>query len=111
MTRVLAAGDRFVLNSLFADALRREIPDKLEIRELELPWPDEPMGPVAEVDEASGTEDEMIEALRGAAVCVTQLAPLTEKILDASPDLRLFCISRGGPVNANLEAATARGVA
>ena len=116
MTRVLAAGDRFVLNSLFADALRREIPGQegsrgLEIRELDLPWPDEPMGRVAEVDEASGTEDEMIEALRGAAVCVTHLAPLTEKILDASPDLRLFCISRGGPVNANLEAATARGVA
>ena len=48
MTRVLAAGDRFVLNSLFADALRREIPSQegsggLEIRELDLPWPDEPM--------------------------------------------------------------------
>ena len=45
----------------------------------------------------------MIEALRGVEVCVTQMAPLTEKILDASPDLRLFCISRGGPVNANLD--------
>ena len=53
----------------------------------------------------------MIEALRGVEVCVTQMAPLTEKVLDASPDLRLFCVSRGGPVNANLDAATARGVA
>lgn len=85
MTRVLAVGDRFVLNSLFADALRREIPDGLEIRELTLPWPVEPFGRVAEVDEASGSEDEMIEALRGVEVCVTQMAPLTENILDASP--------------------------
>ena len=111
MTRVLAAGDRFVLTSLFADALRREVPDGLEIRELEFPWPDEPMGRVAEVDEATGTEEQMIEALDGVEVCVTQLAPLTSTILDASPALRLFCISRGGPVNANLEAATAHGVA
>ena len=111
MTRMLAAGDRFVLTSLFADALRREVPDGLEIRELEFPWPDEPMGRVAEVDEATGTEEQMIEALDGAEVCVTQLAPLTSTILDASPALRLFCISRGGPVNANLEAATAHGVA
>ena len=111
MIRVLAAGDRFVLTSLFADALRREVPDGLEIRELEFPWPDEPMGRVAEVDEATGTEEQMIEALDGVEVCVTQLAPLTSTILDASPALRLFCIRRGGPVNANLEAATAHGVA
>ena len=42
---------------------------------------------------------------------MTQMAPLTEKVLDASPDLRLFCISRGGPVNANIPAATEHGVA
>ena len=105
VTRVLAAGDQFVLNRLFADALHHEVPSQkgsrdLEVRELDLPWPDEPMGPVAEVDEASGTEEQMIEALDGVEICVTHLAPLTEKILDASPGLRLFCISRGGQVAA-----------
>jgi D-3-phosphoglycerate dehydrogenase len=70
-----------------------------------------PFGKVAEVDEASGTEDEMIDALAGVEVCVTQMGPLTERILSAAPDLRLFCISRGGPVNANLDAATRHGVA
>ena len=54
VTRVLAAGDQFVLNRLFADALHHEVPSQkgsrgLEVRELDLPWPDEPMGPVAEV--------------------------------------------------------------
>lgn len=44
-------------------------------------------------------------------MCVTQLAPLTERILTNCPDLKLMCVSRGGPVNANLEAATRHGVA
>ncbi|MFI0479792.1 2-hydroxyacid dehydrogenase [Actinomadura sp. 9N215] len=111
-TRVLVAGDHFVRNDLFIDALRAEAPDGgLEFAEITLPWPVEPFGRVAEVDEASGTEDELIEALRGAEICVTQMAPLTRRILDASPGLRLFGVARGGPVNANLDAAADHGVA
>lgn len=34
-----------------------------------LPWPVEPFGAVAEVREASGTEDQLIEALDGADIC------------------------------------------
>ncbi len=110
-TRVLAAGDHFVLTSLLVDALSREAGGDLVISELTLPWPVEPFGRVAEVDEASGDEDMMIEALHGVEVCVTQMAPLTERVLAASPQLRLFCVGRGGPVNANLDAATDHGVA
>lgn len=108
---VLAAGDHFVLPSMLADAVRAEVPDELDIRELTLPWPLVPFGPLAEVDEASGDEDTMIEALSGIRVCVTEMGPLTARILDACPDLELFCVSRGGPVNANLAAATEHGVA
>ncbi|MEV0144344.1 MULTISPECIES: 2-hydroxyacid dehydrogenase [unclassified Nonomuraea] len=109
--RVLAAGDHFVQNRLLIDALKREVPGDLDISELTLPWPVVPFGPVGEVNEASDVEDELIEALRDVEVCVTQMAPLTRRVLDASPALRLFCVSRGGPVNANLEAATEAGVA
>lgn len=109
--RVLTAGDHFVRNDLLATALRREVPADLAIGELTLPWPQVPFGPVGEVEEASDVEDELIEALRGVEVCVTQMAPLTRRVLAACPDLRLFCVSRGGPVNANLEAATEAGVA
>lgn len=108
MTRLLAAGDHFVLNSLFIDALSGY---DLDISELTLPWPVEPFGRVAEVIEASGTEEELIEALRGVEICVTQMAPLTERILAASPELKLFCVGRGGPVNVNLAAAARYGVA
>ncbi|WP_230991770.1 hypothetical protein [Streptomyces endocoffeicus] len=49
------------------EELRNAVPGHgaLDIRELRLPWPHTPFGKVAEVDEASGTEEELIEALRG----------------------------------------------
>ncbi|GGV22224.1 2-hydroxyacid dehydrogenase [Streptomyces spectabilis] len=110
-TTVLAAGDHFVLPRLLTEELRKAAGVAVDVRELTLPWPHTPFGPVGEVVEASGTEDELIAALQGAEVCVTQLAPLTERVLAACPDLKLVCVSRGGPVNANLDAATRHGVA
>lgn len=111
-TTVLVAGNHFIRPSLFTQALREAAGDApLDVRTLQFPWPHTPFGPVGEVIEASGTEDEMIEALRGAEICLTEHGPLTERILAHCPDLKLFCTSRGGPVNANLEAATRHGVA
>ncbi|MCX4781967.1 2-hydroxyacid dehydrogenase [Streptomyces sp. NBC_01264] len=110
-TKVLAAGDHFVLPRLLTEEVVAATGGAVEVTEIQLPWPHTPFGPVAEVIEASGTEDELIAALQGVEVCVTQLAPLTERILANCPDLKLMCISRGGPVNANLAAATEHGVA
>lgn len=110
-TTVLAAGDYFVLPRLLTEAVRAAADVPVNVREIQFPYPHVAFGKVAEVDEATGTEDEMIEALQGAQICVTHHAPLTERILTNCPDLKLFCISRGGPVNANLDAATRHGVA
>ncbi|MCP2164522.1 2-hydroxyacid dehydrogenase [Goodfellowiella coeruleoviolacea] len=107
---VLAAGDNFVLSSLLTDAVLAEVPSA-DVTSLDLPWPDVAFGQVAEVDEASGTEDDLIEALAGRQVLVTQMAPVTERVLRSSPDLRLIAVSRGGPVNVNIPAATEAGVA
>ncbi|WOX09702.1 2-hydroxyacid dehydrogenase [Streptomyces sp. N50] len=106
--RVVAAGDHFVLPSLITAAITEELREHpFTVRELELGWPLEPFGPVAEVEEASDAEDEVIEALRdsGASALVTQMGPVTERVLDACPDLRLVVVCRGGPVNVNLDAA------
>ncbi|WP_435129630.1 2-hydroxyacid dehydrogenase [Actinacidiphila sp. bgisy144] len=108
--RILAAGDHFVAPDLFARELASEIGAGHSVEHLRLPWPLTPFGPVAEVDEASGDEDTMLAALGGAEVCVTQMGPVTRRVLDGAPDLRLVVVGRGGPVNVNLEAAREHGV-
>ncbi|MGO4757810.1 hydroxyacid dehydrogenase, partial [Streptomyces sp. 2MCAF27] len=116
--RVLAAGDHFVRPDLIIAALRDEpgLEDiAVDVAELTLPWPHEPFGPVggpeSRVIEASGTEEQLIEALAGAEVCVTQMAPFTAGVFAARPELRMVAVSRGGPVNVDLPAATRAGVA
>jgi D-3-phosphoglycerate dehydrogenase len=112
--RILSAGDEFVGTDLLQAAVRAELAGTgvdPEFRELSLPWPIEPFGPVAEVNEASGTEEQVIEALDGAEVAVTQMAPFTRKVFEAAPNLKLVSVCRGGPVNVDLAAATEAGVA
>jgi D-3-phosphoglycerate dehydrogenase len=108
----LVAGDRFVLNRLLRAALEERAPGRLAFAEHEFAWPIEPFGPVAEVQEASGSEAETIALLPGIEVVVTEMAPLTRAVLDsaAAAALKLVVVCRGGPVNVNLEAATARGI-
>ncbi len=111
MRTVLAAGDHFIRPEAMEAALREEVHTDLDVRRLTLPWPHTPFGPVGEVTEASGTEEELVAALDGVPICVTQMAPFTEKVLTACPDLELVCVGRGGPLNVNVEAATRCGVA
>ncbi|WP_330457853.1 2-hydroxyacid dehydrogenase [Streptomyces sp. NBC_00820] len=108
--RVVAAGDHFVLPSLIGEAVEHEVPGACAVDELTLGWPLEPFGTVGEVSEASDAEEELIEALAGARVLVTQMGPVTERVLAACPELRLVVVCRGGPVNVNLEAAERHGV-
>ncbi|MFJ2521264.1 2-hydroxyacid dehydrogenase [Cellulosimicrobium cellulans] len=107
--KILAAGDGFVTNALLAQELSPRVPGA-EIHTLELPWPRVPFGPVAEVSEASGTQESLIAALEGIEVLVTQMAPITRRVLSSAPDLRLVVVCRGGPVNVNLDAAREAGV-
>lgn len=106
----LLAGDQFVLNSLLRDALVAEVGDQVSIRELQYAWPVDPFGAVAEVKEAAGTEEQIIEALAGIEVIVTEMAALTRRVIENAPALRLIVVCRGGPVNVNLDAATEQGI-
>jgi D-3-phosphoglycerate dehydrogenase len=109
-TRILVAGDHFILPSIFAEAIRAEAKTAIEFREYQSPWPGVPFGEIGEVTEASGSEDEVIQALEGASIYVANHAPLTKKVLEGAPDLKLAVIARGGPTNANIKAATEHGV-
>lgn len=108
---VLSAGDNFVLPELFIDAIReRSTGHEPTFSQIRFPWPQVPFGPVGNVQEATGSIDEMVTALDGADMAVTQLAPFTDEVFDACPTLKFVGVSRGGPVNVDLESATRHGV-
>lgn len=108
--RLLLIGDHFISPELMRSSLHPDLLPGLSISEAETPFPLEPFHSVVEVREASGSEEQMIDALKGAHLCIAHHAPFTERVFAASPDLRLVIICRGGPVNVNLPAATAAGV-
>lgn len=111
MVSIAAIGDNFVLPQLFETATRDAIPDApLSFRNATLPWPQVPFGDVGGVFEASGDEETVIDAVADSEIALTQLAPFTKRVFDECTNLRLVCVSRGGPVNVDLEAATAAGV-
>jgi D-3-phosphoglycerate dehydrogenase / 2-oxoglutarate reductase len=62
------------------------------------------------IKEYQGTPDELRLHMTGVEVLVVQGAPVTDAVLDASPELRLVGCARGGPVNVDVQAASARGV-
>jgi D-3-phosphoglycerate dehydrogenase len=108
--RLLVIGDHFILPDLMQNKLG-SLAKEFEIVQASTPFPLEPFRDIAEVREASGSEEQMIDALRGVSICIAHHAPLTQRVLEHAPDLQLFVVCRGGPVNVNLEAATRRGVA
>ena len=112
MTHILIAGDHFVTPDLFRDAVTHAVRDAADLTftDLTLAWPHEPFGDVDEVHEASGTVAGVIDALAGAEIAVTQMAPFTADVFAARPELRMVGVCRGGPVNVDLGAATEAGV-
>lgn len=56
------------------------------------------------------TEEETIEACRDADVIITFIAPITERVLDATDDLKLVIRQGAGYDNINVQAATVRGI-
>jgi D-3-phosphoglycerate dehydrogenase len=62
------------------------------------------------IKELLGSPEQVIDFLRGHEALVIQGAPVTDAVLDAAPNLRLVACARGGPVNVDLAAASARGI-
>ena len=84
--------------------------DRFDVVEASTPFPLEPFRDIAEVREASGSEEQMAEVLKGVSICIAHHAPLTKKVMEQCPDLKLFVVCRGGPVNVNVPAATEHGI-
>lgn len=107
--KLLCIGDHFISSSLMKAKLG-SMADQFDVVEASTPFPLEPFRNIAEVREASGSEEQMIEVLKGVSICIAHHAPLTKKIMEQCPDLKLFIVCRGGPVNVNVPAATEHGI-
>ena len=65
---------------------------------------------VDNVKEAYGNPDEIMKAIEGCDVAVSGYAPFTKEVMNASPDLKIIGISRGGPVNVDRNTATEKDI-
>ena len=110
MTKILVAGDRFILPEILLEALARHVPDA-ETVVIKGEWPVSPFVQIGEVYEAEGDEDDLIKALDGCEIAFVHASPFTEKVIAATgPTLKLITVGRGGPVNINVPVATEHGV-
>ena len=108
--RVLCAGDLFITADSLAEAARQELGSQISTVLQQTRWPDEAFGPVDKVREAAGNPGDVVRLAAGAQVILTHLAPITAAVFDAAPELRVVGVTRGGPVNVDLDAATAHAV-
>jgi D-3-phosphoglycerate dehydrogenase len=109
-------GDRFMLSSVFEEAIRERGDGSVAMRSLDLPWPDEPMEHgyakpgLGGLKEYMGDPDAVVDFIGDAEMLVTHLAPLSAAMMDRLPALRFVAVSRGGPVNIDMAAARERSI-
>ena len=56
------------------------------------------------------SEDEMVKLTKGKDVLITSYDPVTKKVMDASPDLKLIVCTRANPVNIDTKYAKQKGI-
>lgn len=117
MSREIAIiGDNFMLPEVFEEKIRDIVKTPVTVRTLKHAWPDEPMEhgyAVKGMDglkEYFGDPDDVVEFIDDAEIFVTQLAPLSASMFEQLSKLRFVAVSRGGPVNIDMQAARARKV-
>ena len=113
---VAVIGDYFMLPEVFEQKLVEACGDKLVLRTRKDNWPDEPMehgyaaAGMEGLKEYFGGADDVVDFIGEAEILVTHLAPMSAAMLARLPKLKMIAVSRGGPVNIDMQAARARGL-
>lgn len=116
MRKIAIIGDHFMLPEAFEKSLKATCDHEIELNTLTQPWPDEPMehgyavSGMEGLKEYMGDPDEVVNFIGDAEVLITHLAPMSRQMLEQLPQLKFIAVSRGGPVNIDIDAATERGV-
>ncbi|MFT4725797.1 MAG: D-3-phosphoglycerate dehydrogenase [Granulosicoccus sp.] len=111
MTKLAIIGDLFMLPDILERKVRDVVGDALEIHTLQQAWPDEPMEhgyAIAGMDglkEYMGTADDIVHFIDDAELFITHLAPMSASMFDRLPNLKFIAVTRGGPVNIDMQAA------
>jgi D-3-phosphoglycerate dehydrogenase len=111
--KIAVIGDLFVRSSIYAAALRAHWDPAcgpLEIVSTEVNWPDVPLAFDDEVGEYVGSTEQVIALCRDADGLAMHVAPVHAAVFAACPNLHIVGCCRGGAVNVNVAAATARGI-
>jgi D-3-phosphoglycerate dehydrogenase / 2-oxoglutarate reductase len=109
--RILAVGDSFMPPRYFAEAFAGLDGHEVELAQVDEAKTIEPVSPSERgLREFQGSPAELIERMPGTEVLVVHGAPVTDAVVEASPELRLVCCARGGPVNVDVGALNARGL-
>jgi len=111
--KILAVGDSFVPTRLFETGLASLAAEhQIRFIQLDMDAPFVPMTPSERaIRECAGNPQQLVNALDGDEILLVHGAPVTDAVLDASPNLKLVGVARGGPVNVDLAAASDRGIA
>jgi D-3-phosphoglycerate dehydrogenase / 2-oxoglutarate reductase len=111
--RILAVGDSYMPSSYFKEAfVELEAAHDIAYAEVEgAEGREEPSSPSeCRLREYQGSPAELARHMDGVEVLAVHGAPVTEQVLAASGALRLVCCARGGPVNVDVDAMSARNV-
>ena len=105
---ILIIGDSYMKADVFADALRRNGLDA-DIATVtittDLQWSTEGLA------EFEGDPAEVSDLIAGHRIVAFHGAPISRRVIEENPSVRLLACARGGPVNVDLAAAAEHGVA
>lgn len=110
--KILAVGDSYMPSRYFAEAFAHlETAHAIEYVDVDESRPFQPVTPSElKLREFQGSPSELAARMAGVEALAVHGAPVTDDVLDASAALRLVCCARGGPVNVDVDAVSARGL-
>ncbi len=106
--KILVAGDSFVTVEDFQRALTN-ISKSNEVRFIKMDEQKkfEPSSPSEKgIREFLGSPNQLVSELSDEDCLVVHGAPVTDAVLNASPNMKIVCCARGGPVNVDVARAT-----
>ncbi len=109
--RALIISDRLITTDVWMEHLRRCVgAGGLDVSVFDTAWPDEPFVSNDEISEYLGSEEEIARRAGEAELILTHHGPVSKRVLDAAPKLKLIGCCRTGPTNVNIGEASRRRV-